>query len=99
MTTFEVPTEADQTIATAADRATARKRVEARRAFASNLVAFVVVNAFFIAVWALTGGGYFWPAWVLCGWGAGLVLHAWDVFVRRPITEADVDAELKRWRS
>jgi hypothetical protein len=78
------------------ERQAARKRVQAKRDFASHLVAYVVVNAMLIGVWALTGGGYFWPAWVLAGWGAGLVLHAWDAFWRRPVTEADVDAELRR---
>ena len=45
-----------------------------------------------------TGAGYFWPAWVLGCWGAGLVLHAWEAFVRRPITDSDIDAELRRHR-
>jgi len=26
------------------------------------------------------------------------VLHAWETFVHRPVTEADVDAELRRHR-
>jgi hypothetical protein len=57
-----------------------------------------VVNAFLILVWAVTSAGYFWPAWVLGGWGIGLVLHGWEVFVRRPVTDADVQAELQRQR-
>jgi hypothetical protein len=80
------------------DYTQARKRVEAKRNFASNLVAYVVVNAFFVGIWAFTGGGYFWPAWIIGGWGIGLVLHAWDAFFRRPITEADVRAEMQRHR-
>ena len=79
-------------------RKLARKRVEARRDFATHAVAYVVVNAFLVGVWALGGGGYFWPAWVLAGWGIGLVLNAWDVFGRRPITEADIDEEMRRLR-
>jgi hypothetical protein len=78
------------------DREAARKRVQAKRDFASHLVAYVVINAFLVGVWVITGGGYFWPAWILACWGAGLVLHAWDVYWRRPVTEADVDAELRR---
>jgi hypothetical protein len=77
-------------------RALARKRVEARRDFATHAVAFAVVNAFLVGVWALSGGGYFWPAWVIAGWGIGLALNAWDVYGRRPITEADIDDELRR---
>ena len=80
------------------DRDEARKRVQAKRDFGSHLVAFVVINAVLIGVWAMTGGGYFWPAWLFALWGAGLVLHAWDVYLRRPVTDADVDAELRRDR-
>lgn len=79
--------------------ARARQRVADRRDFGSHLVAYVVVNAGFILVWALTGAGYFWPAWVLGSWGIGLVLHAWEVFLRRPVTDTDVEAELKRGRA
>jgi 2TM domain len=76
----------------------ARKRVTDRRELGSHVVAYVVVNTFLVLVWAVTGGGYFWPAWVLGTWGIGLVLHAWDVFGRRPVTDADVQAELDRRR-
>ncbi|HET9444080.1 MAG TPA: 2TM domain-containing protein [Acidimicrobiales bacterium] len=78
--------------------AQARKRVTDRRDFGSHLVVYVVVNAFLVFVWALTGAGYFWPAWVLGCWGIGLVLHGWEAFVRRPVTDADVEAELQRQR-
>lgn len=80
------------------ERELARKRVQTRRDFASHFVAYVVINAFLVGVWAVTGASYFWPAWVLGGWGAGLVLHAWDAFGRREITEADIDTEMRRRR-
>jgi hypothetical protein len=80
------------------ERERTRKRLQDRRDFGSHLVAYVVINAFLLGVWMLTGAGYFWPAWVLAGWGVGLVLHAWQTFVVRPITEADIDAELQRYR-
>jgi hypothetical protein len=77
-------------------RVQARKRLEKRRDFGAHVVAFVVVNTMLIATWVLTGGGYFWPAWIIGLWGIGLVMNAWDVFWRRPITEADVDREVGR---
>lgn len=77
-------------------RAEAKRRVEAKRSFSSHLTSYVVVNAFLIMIWFVTGRGYFWPMWVLGGWGIGLVMHYWEAFRRRPITEADVDAELRR---
>jgi len=81
---------------TVSEREEARKRVQERRDFSSHLVAYGVINAFLIGVWAFTGAGYFWPAWVLAGWGIGLVLHGWNVFFRRPVTEADIDEEILR---
>jgi hypothetical protein len=80
------------------ERDEARRRLGARRDLVNHLVVYVVVNGFFVAIWAMTGAGYFWPAWIIGTWGVGLVLHAWDAMVRRPVTEADVDAELDRHR-
>ncbi|MGN6635851.1 MAG: 2TM domain-containing protein [Oryzihumus sp.] len=82
--------------AAASARAQARKRLEARRGLTAHVVSYVVINAFLIGVWALTGRGYFWPIWVIAGWGVGLVLNAWDVLWRKPITEADIEAEMRK---
>jgi uncharacterized membrane protein YecN with MAPEG domain len=77
-------------------RERARNRLQAKRDFWANVVAYVVVNAFFVLAWAVTGGGYFWPVWIMGAWGVGVVMHAYNVFVQRPITESDVDRELRR---
>lgn len=77
-------------------RAEARTRLEKKRGWQAAMVAYVVVNAFLVGIWAMTGRGYFWPAWPLGGWGLGMALSFWDVYVRRPITEADIEAELER---
>jgi hypothetical protein len=77
-------------------RTQARKRLEKKSDFAAHCVSYVVVNLMLVGVWALTGQGYFWPVWVMLGWGVGLVLHAWDTYFRRPITEAEIDRELGR---
>ena len=77
-------------------RVEARRRLQKRRDFGAHLVTYVVINAMLVGIWAITGAGYFWPAWVLLGWAVGVVLNAWDVFVRRPVTEADIDRELQR---
>jgi len=75
-------------------RTVARKRLEARREFSSHLTAYLVINAFLVGTWAVTGAGYFRPGWVIGAWGASLALHAWELFARRAITEADIDAEV-----
>jgi hypothetical protein len=54
----------------------------ARTAFIVHARAYVVVNAFLIAIWAMTGAGYFWPAWVILGWGLAVVLQAMATFAR-----------------
>jgi hypothetical protein len=42
------------------------------RDFVSQVTAYIVVNAIFIALWARKGRGFFWPAFPLIGWGLGL---------------------------
>jgi len=42
--------------------------------------------------------GYFWPGWVLAIWGVLLLLAFWDVYLRRPVSDAEVDAEVERRR-
>ena len=77
-------------------RLAAVRRLEKRRGWTASFLAYVVVNTFLVCIWAVTGRGYFWPGSVLGGWGIGEVLGFWDAFVRRPITEAEIDAEMRR---
>jgi 2TM domain len=81
-----------------AEREQARKRLEKKNKLRGDLVAYVVINLALIGVWAITGRGYFWPGWVLGAWGAFLLLDAWNAYFRRPVTEADIDRELRRQR-
>ena len=80
------------------ERAAARKRLERKNKFRGDVVAYIVINRFLVGVWALTGRGDFWPAWVMAGWGVLLALDAWNAYFRRPISEADVDREMREKR-
>ncbi len=80
------------------EREAARKRVEKKHKFRGDVVAYVVINLFLIGLWAATGFGYFWPGWVLAGWGVLLLLDAWNVYYRRPITEEEIEKELRAGR-
>jgi hypothetical protein len=62
---------------TAADKKLMRLAKD--RVFFNNLtkmlvMIYIVANAFLIGIWLLSGGGYFWPVWVLAGWGTGLII-------------------------
>jgi hypothetical protein len=48
-------------------------RTRARGPLRSQFARFISVAALLIGVWALSGRGYFWPAWPLLAIGAGLV--------------------------
>jgi len=34
-----------------------------------QLRAFLAISVLLVAIWALTGAGYFWPVWPILGWG------------------------------
>jgi hypothetical protein len=79
-------------------REQALQRLKKRRDFSAHVVAYVVINVALWGIWALTGAGYPWPIWVTGGWAIGLLLNAWDVYGRRPITEAEIRREIERLR-
>jgi hypothetical protein len=77
------------------DRAIAQ--LKKRRDFRTHLLVYVLVNAFLVAIWAITSDhGFFWPVFVIGAWGIGLVMNAWDAYWRRDITEADIEQEMRR---
>jgi hypothetical protein len=78
-------------------REQAFERVKKRRDFWPHLLVYLLVNTFVVVIWALTSRGvFFWPAFLMVGWGIGVVMHAWDAFFRPEITDEDVDRELAR---
>ncbi len=42
---------------------------------------YLTLNLFLIGVWALSGAGYFWPAWSFLGWGIGIAAHLFAALV------------------
>jgi 2TM domain len=80
-------------------RAQAMERLKAKRSFGRHVLIYAIVIGFLVVIWALTDfGGYFWPIWPALAWGVALGVHAWTVFGQRPITDADIDHELRRNR-
>ena len=55
-----------------------------RRILHAHTAAYAAVNSGLVGIWALTGGGEFWPAGSIAGWGAFLGGHwAIAIAVRR----------------
>ena len=78
----------------ARDKAVAQ--LKKRRDFLGHVLVYVLVNAFVVVIWAVTGHGFFWPVFLIVGWGIGVVMNAWDVFWRPQITEQDIQREIER---
>jgi 2TM domain len=74
-------------------------RLKKRRDFGTHVVVYIAVNAMLVAIWAVTGAGFFWPIFPILGWGIGVAANAWDVYGRKPITEDEVQRETERLRS
>jgi hypothetical protein len=60
------------------------------RDFLAHAAAYALSNLVFIAVWAATGRGAFWPAFPLIGWGIGLTFQHQANTWLGPITDAKV---------
>ena len=80
-------------------RKQARDRLEKKRDFKTHIFIYLVVNAALIGIWAIaTPDALFWPIFVILGWGIGVVGNAWDVYMRRPITDDEIEREERRLR-
>jgi 2TM domain-containing protein len=75
----------------------AMQQLKKRRDFRGHVLIYVLVNAFLVAIWAITNPhGFFWPLFIIGGWGIAVVMNAWDVYWRRDITEEEVRHEMER---
>ena len=74
--------------------------LKAQRGFRSFALTAVGVIVLMIAIWALSGGGYFWPIWVVFGLGVALVASGWQAYGprQRPITEEEIRREMDEQR-
>jgi len=79
----------------------AKERLQAQQQFKKMMGGFVVLWLFMIAIWALSGAGYFWPAWVIIGTLFAGGALGWRAYGPRGNasgpTEAQIDAEAKKF--
>ena len=71
-------------------------RITAKREFRNHALIYGAVNLLLVVIWAASGAGYFWPIWVIAGWGVGLAAHAWRTYGQRSISEEDIAEEMQR---
>lgn len=51
-------------------------------AFQIHARAWLLVNLFLVAIWAVAGFGYFWPAWPALCWGFAVAVHGGATYGR-----------------
>ena len=64
-------------------RGRALERIEKKQEFHAHLLAYVLVNALLVGIWAVTGAEFFWPVFLLLGWGIGIGFRVGHVPGRR----------------
>ena len=71
------------------------RQLKKQRDFRNHLLLYILVNTFLVVIWLITGRhGFFWPVWVIAGWGVAVIMNAWHVNGRREITEQDIHREM-----
>ena len=76
-------------------RERAVKRLKKRRDFYGHILVYLLVNAFLVVIWAMTGAGFFWPIFPIVGWGIGVIMNAWDVYFAEDFDEEDIEREIR----
>lgn len=77
-------------------RERAIKRLKKRHDFHAHVLIYLLVNTFLVVIWWMTSPeGFFWPVFPIVGWGIGVAMNAWDVYVSDDISEEDIDREIR----
>jgi hypothetical protein len=76
-------------------REEAVRRLRKKQDFRGHLLVYTLVNVVVWTIFLLTAPhGFPWPVFVTAGWGIGVVMNAWEVYGRRPITEGQIRHEI-----
>src|SRR5207342_3613894 len=79
-------------------RVRALARLKKKADFRVHVLIYLLVNTMLVVIWAMTGAGFFWPVFVIAGWGIGVVANAVDAYVSDEPTEEQVVTEMERLR-
>ena len=68
-----------------------------RRDFRAHLLVYLLFNAAFVTIWAMTGNGaFFWPVIPMILWGIGVVMNGWDVYIADDFSEQKIERQMHR---
>lgn len=79
-----------------AARQQAIQRLHQRRGFMNYVIGAVVISLFMVAIWALSGQGYFWPIWVMGGFLIGGIFYGVNNVMNKPLTEDQIQREMQK---
>lgn len=77
-------------------RERALRRLRKKHEFHVHLVIYLMVNTMIVVVWAMTSHGFFWPIFILVGWGVGVVANAWDAYGGDEPSESRIHREMDK---
>ena len=79
-------------------RSQAIQQIKRKRDFRGHVVFFLIANAVLWTIWAVSGADTddLWPAWVTGIWGCFLLLDARNAYGERPISEQEIQEEMRR---
>lgn len=66
-----------------------------RRDLRGHVLIYLLVNTFLVVIWWVSSGGFFWPVFPIIGWGIGVTMNAYDVYVAEDIPEDDIQREME----
>ena len=79
-------------------RAAAVKRINAKRNFWRLVGVFAIVSLLLTVIWALSGGGYFWPMWAIFGMGVAAAFTGWGAYgpPAAPPSDEQINDEMRK---
>lgn len=78
-------------------RELAIQRLKLKQDFKGTVAGGALAVLVTTVIWAMGGGGSYWPRWVILGIAIALVVQGWKAYgPSNRITEADVQREIER---
>jgi len=78
------------------DRDEAIRRLTAKHHLQQSGISFLGVSIVLVAIWAITGGGDFWPIFPILAFAFAFCSQAVAMYTHKGITEDDIQKEMGR---